>query len=88
MGQGAGMAIEDAYLLSKIIDNALNIEHILPQFKKQRYQRVSKFTDSSYKLGKLAQTESRSLAALRNFLFSLTPDRLNNHYMEKFLLSY
>ena len=88
MGQGAGMAIEDAYLLSKIIDNASNIEHVLPQFKKQRYQRVSKFTDSSYKLGKLAQTESRLVAALRNFLFSMTPDRLNNHYMEKLLLNY
>jgi 2-polyprenyl-6-methoxyphenol hydroxylase-like FAD-dependent oxidoreductase len=88
MGQGAGMAIEDAWILSQIIDQAESVEDILPGYEQRRHQRVQQIVKMSYTLGKIAHWETPSATWLRNRLFSLIPDGLNARHMERLLLSY
>ncbi|MDH5217633.1 MAG: FAD-dependent monooxygenase [Gammaproteobacteria bacterium] len=88
LGQGASMAIEDAYRLSKIIHKASNDEDISPLYRSIRTPRVKRVIDMSYKFGRIAQWESTPAVALRNAAMRITPDRLNASRMEKFLLDY
>lgn len=88
MGQGAGLAIEDAWVLSQIIDEAGSFDDIHEIYKQRRYQRVQQFTRMSYNLGKVAHWESPFATFLRDRLLSLFPDGLNARHMERLLLSY
>jgi 2-polyprenyl-6-methoxyphenol hydroxylase-like FAD-dependent oxidoreductase len=88
MGQGAGMAIEDAWVLSQIIDQANGIDEIINLYDQRRRQRVQQVVKMSYNLGRIAQWESPTSTWLRNRLLALLPDSLNARHMERLLLSY
>lgn len=88
LGQGASMAIEDAYRLSKIIHHASNDEDISSLYRSIRIPRVKRVIELSYNFGRIAQWESTPGVVLRNAAMRLTPDRLNTARMERFLLDY
>ncbi|MDH5216096.1 MAG: FAD-dependent monooxygenase [Gammaproteobacteria bacterium] len=88
LGQGASMAIEDAFRLSKIILNASNDEDISSLYRSIRMPRVKRVVDMSYNFGRIAQWESTPGVVLRNAAMRLTPDRMNAGRMERFLLDY
>ena len=88
MGQGAGMAIEDAWVLTQIIDQAVTIDEIVDTYKKRRGERVRKIVNMSYTLGRVAHWQSPAATMLRNRLLAMFPDGLNARHMERLLLSY
>lgn len=88
MGQGAGMAIEDAWILSQIIAKGDAIDSIGHIYNKRRAGRVKKIVQMSYSLGRIAHWQSPLATTLRNRLFALIPDSLNTRQIEKILLSY
>lgn len=88
MGQGAGMAIEDAWVLTQIIDQAVTIDEIVDTYTKRRGERVRKIVNMSYTLGRVAHWQSPAATMLRNRLLAMFPDGLNTRHMERLLLSY
>jgi 2-polyprenyl-6-methoxyphenol hydroxylase-like FAD-dependent oxidoreductase len=88
MGQGAGMAIEDAWILSQVLAKAGGADSIDRIYRIRRAARVKKIVQMSYNLGRIAHWQSPLATSLRNRLFALIPDSLNAKQIEKLLLSY
>lgn len=76
MGQGAAMGMEDADVLAEILSEKEEIKKSLTKFEKRRYKRVKMIRDKSYILGKMAQSNSRLLSAVRNAIFKTLPAKL------------
>lgn len=74
LGQGACQAIEDAVLLPQFLSTATTVEKSLNAFSAIRLPRTTTIVERSWLLGKVAQTESRVLAGIRNLLMQLTPE--------------
>ncbi|HEY5825242.1 MAG TPA: FAD-dependent monooxygenase [Cyclobacteriaceae bacterium] len=73
MGQGACMAIEDAIILSNMLDRGGEVLSIFKQFESRRIGRTTKIVEDSWTLGKVAQVENSLLIGLRNTVLRLTP---------------
>ncbi len=67
-GQGGGMAIEDAVVLSRCLAIAGNPEVALAEFEAERYSRTSAVTNEAWKFGKMLQWEGRVSVWLRDLL--------------------
>lgn len=73
MGQGAGMAIEDAMALVQALEAP--VQQAIPAFIARRKERVQWVADSSDRLGKVAQWQNPVAASLRDSLMRLSPQR-------------
>jgi len=73
MGQGACMAIEDAAVLSHLIDTNENAEEAFRMFEAKRIRRTTKIVNDSWQIGKMAQWENPLMTSLRNVALSLMP---------------
>lgn len=73
MGQGAAMAIEDAFVLSRELRESSSVEEALRRYEGLRRGRVTRVQDQSRRIGRVAQWESRLLCGLRNFGMRMTP---------------
>jgi 2-polyprenyl-6-methoxyphenol hydroxylase-like FAD-dependent oxidoreductase len=82
LGQGACQAIEDAVLLPKFLDQAATVEQALQAFSDARLPRTKKIIERSLMVGKLAQTDSRFIAAIRNMLMQLTPESISRKQLQ------
>jgi 2-polyprenyl-6-methoxyphenol hydroxylase-like FAD-dependent oxidoreductase len=82
MGQGAGMAVEDAAMLGRCLQE---IPHDWPAafalFTTRRRPRTTRIVEQSWQLGKAAQLTSAPLVALRNWVMRHLPRRLNQQQM-------
>jgi 2-polyprenyl-6-methoxyphenol hydroxylase-like FAD-dependent oxidoreductase len=76
MGQGAGMAIEDAAVLCEMLSGGDAWADVVPAFAARREPRVRFIVDQSRRIGRVAQVENGILAWLRNWLTWATPQRL------------
>lgn len=76
MGQGAGLAIEDAVILAGNLKRSLNIEAALERYSKQRVKRTASITRMSGRIGKVAQLELPAAVSLRNAFMPLLPNAL------------
>lgn len=76
MGQGACMAIEDAVILANCLEKNSHVAEAFKSFEKRRLGRTHKIVNDSWRLGKVAQLENNFLAALRNLVFRLMPQKL------------
>lgn len=91
MGQGAGLAIEDACclanLLSRFTDHAsssaASLDESLARYESLRRPRAEWILRQSYTLGKIAQIESAPLRWLRDWLFRLTPASVNDNALRR-----
>jgi 2-polyprenyl-6-methoxyphenol hydroxylase-like FAD-dependent oxidoreductase len=73
LGQGACMAIEDAVLLSNLVESETDAEDAFKKFEEKRIRRTTKIVNDSWQLGKMAQWENPFMASLRNMMISLAP---------------
>jgi 2-polyprenyl-6-methoxyphenol hydroxylase-like FAD-dependent oxidoreductase len=73
MGQGACMAIESAYVLSRSLKVETDIKSALKRYESQRHERTAWITNTSWTIGKGGQVRNPFLCALRNFLVKITP---------------
>lgn len=71
MGQGAGMAIEDAMVLVQCL--AQPLDQAIPAYIARRAGRVQWVAESSERLGKVAQWQSGLGTVLRNSMMAVSP---------------
>lgn len=83
MGQGGCQAVEDAYIIGKLLETEKNWNTIFHQFEKIRKSKVNHIVKTSWMLGKVAQWEN--FTGLRNFVFRNMPESVNQKQMEKIL---
>jgi 2-polyprenyl-6-methoxyphenol hydroxylase-like FAD-dependent oxidoreductase len=75
LGQGACMAIEDAAILTRCIQNAEDPVAAGLNFEARRIERTTRIVNRSWRMGKLAQLSHPMLIALRNLVVRNTPAR-------------
>ncbi|TDX86797.1 FAD-dependent monooxygenase [Epilithonimonas xixisoli] len=83
MGQGGCQAVEDAYIIGKLLETEKDWNKVFYQFEKIRKSKVNHIVKMSWTLGKVAQWEN--LTGLRNFVFRNIPESVNQKQMEKIL---
>jgi 2-polyprenyl-6-methoxyphenol hydroxylase-like FAD-dependent oxidoreductase len=76
MGQGAGMAIEDAAVLCEMLSGGEPWADVVQAFAARREPRVRFIVDQSRRIGRVGQIENALLAALRDWMMWATPQRL------------
>lgn len=77
LGQGAGMAIEDALVLAESLANETNITAAFQRFEHRRLPRTTRIVNTSWQLGRLAQLEKPWQIKLRNMGMRLVPDSIS-----------
>jgi len=82
MGQGACQAIEDAVILADELNSNSDVKIAFKQFEKRRVKRVHYIVNTSWTIGKLAQTENKLLASVRNFVFKNIPGSVNERQLK------
>ncbi len=83
MGQGAAMAIEDAFVLAEELAGTADVPATLQRYEARRRERVDFVQTRSRRFGVVAQWESAPACALRNFLARLTPDSVGRKAIEQ-----
>jgi 2-polyprenyl-6-methoxyphenol hydroxylase-like FAD-dependent oxidoreductase len=83
MAQGACQAIEDAVTLAKCMHREPDYEAAFRNFEQQRLRRTHWITQTSWKIGKIAQLENAIFIRLRNSGFRMIPESLGRRQLEK-----
>jgi 2-polyprenyl-6-methoxyphenol hydroxylase-like FAD-dependent oxidoreductase len=73
MGQGAGLAIEDACCLAALVGDGSGLSQALVDYERARRPRATWIHDQSYRFGRIAQLESRLGCWVRDRLLAATP---------------
>lgn len=82
LGEGAGMAIEDAVCLAAILNKVGDVQAALRRYEQLRYARTTAITKNSWRLGIIGQWENPLACWLRNWLTSRTPSTVSLRMME------
>lgn len=77
LGQGACQAIEDAYVLGKLLDKGIAIEKTFKEYESIRRKKAHMIVNTSWRLGKIAHLENSFGIWLRNFIMRNAPKMLN-----------
>ena len=85
MGQGACQAIEDAVILADELEKNADPAAAFAAFEKRRLERVHFIVNNSWRLGKIAQLSQPWLVGLRNLLFRLIPESVNERQLKALL---
>lgn len=85
LGQGACLGIEDALVVADELSRNADPVAAFHLFEVKRLERAHFIVNTSYRLGKIAQVENKILAAIRNFLVKLTPQRVNEKQVARVL---
>ena len=88
MGQGAGMAIEDAFVLYNALTHHYSMADALAEYQRKREPRVKIIRDKSFTLGKIAQWESAVAIKIRNRLLKTLPVNGLTQSQRKLLLDF
>ncbi|PZD96561.1 FAD-binding protein [Paenibacillus sambharensis] len=73
MGQGACQAIEDASVLADCLRIQRNYQEAFADYDARRRKRIKQIADQSWKIGKVAQSESFLFTTIRNHLMKHAP---------------
>lgn len=82
LGQGACQAIEDAYVLGKLLQKH-SINEAFRLYPLLRKEKAHAVVNMSWKIGKLSQLRNPLAIAFRDFVMKTTPDYLNRKQLEK-----
>ena len=82
LGQGACQAIEDAYVLGKLLDNGMPIENTFKAYEKLRRKKAHTIVNTSWTVGKIAHIENRLGIWLRNLAMKNMPKSANKKQMD------
>ncbi|WP_106917485.1 FAD-dependent monooxygenase [Chryseobacterium aurantiacum] len=83
MGQGACQAIEDAYIIGRLLENNQDFNSVFEEFQKIRRRKVDYIVSTSRTIGKISQWEKGN--SLRNFLMGLIPESINEKMAKKII---
>ena len=76
VGQGAGLALEDAVVLDRALATQPSVAAALETYATARGPRVAALARQSRQIGRLAQLRRPSVVGLRDLAMQFTPDRL------------
>lgn len=82
MGQGACQAIEDAYVLGKLLDEGTVLEETFEKYEKLRIKKAHQIVHSSWTLGKIAHMENRFGIWIRNKMMKIMPQSVNRKQLD------
>lgn len=82
LGQGACQAIEDAYVLGKLIDKGISIENTFKEYENLRRKKAHAIVNTSWIIGKMAHIENYAGIWLRNFVMKNLPKSANKKHMD------
>jgi 2-polyprenyl-6-methoxyphenol hydroxylase-like FAD-dependent oxidoreductase len=82
MGQGACQAVEDAYVLGKLLDKGFQLEETFRQYQEIRSKKAHWIVNNSSLLGKVSHWENPLAIGLRNFLMRIG-SKANSKQLEK-----
>ncbi len=85
LGQGACQAIESAMALSICLKQEENIETAFSKFQLMRKQKANYVTQTSWILGKIAQSNNLVGCFLRNFIVQMTPKFITDKQSDRIL---
>lgn len=85
LGQGACQAIEDAFILADELSKSGDPIAAFVAFEKRRIPRTHYIVNTSWTMGRIAQWSNPFLVALRNTLFRLIPERMNEQQLKRVL---
>ncbi len=83
LGQGGGMAIEDALVLAKCISSERSIESPLRRYESLRRRRTRHVQQRSLMMGYIGQLENRAVVAGRRVVTSILPAALFEHNLKR-----
>jgi 2-polyprenyl-6-methoxyphenol hydroxylase-like FAD-dependent oxidoreductase len=72
LGQGGGMAIEDAVVLAHLLSKQ-SFEEAVGEYQRRRIPRTTAIINDSWRFGRLAQLEGRVSTWLRDTILRMTP---------------
>lgn len=81
LGQGAGMAIEDAAELATCLASAPDPAAAFRRFEQRRLPRTTRIVQTSWRLGQVGQWENPLLTGLRNTIMRLLPAAVSQSQM-------
>jgi len=81
MGQGAGQAIEDAYVLAKLFSSDLSFEQLFSRFENIRREKVDYVVNNSWRFGKMAHSNLGQF--VMKSLMKITPESVMDKQLEK-----
>ncbi|WET50291.1 FAD-dependent monooxygenase [Chryseobacterium indologenes] len=83
MGQGACQAIEDAYIIGRLLEKSKDLNAIFEDFQKIRRKKVDYIVNTSHTIGKISQWEHGN--SLRNFIMSLIPEWISQNMAKRII---
>ena len=83
LGQGGGMALEDALVLAKCVAKEADIETALSLYESLRRQRTRHIQHRSLWMGHIGQWQNRAVVAGRGVITSLLPAALFEHNLRR-----
>ncbi len=83
LGQGAGLAIEDAVALAELLSSAPKLDDALARFESVRRPRAEWIRKQSWMFGRAGQLESGILRSVRDTLVAHTPERVARASLER-----
>jgi len=83
MGQGAGLAIEDACCLANVLDENRPLVEALADYERLRRPRAKWILDRSFSFGRLAQMTAPVGRWLRDWAVRLTPASVNERVLRR-----
>lgn len=83
MGQGACQAIEDAYIIGRLLESSNDFNAVFEEFQSIRRKKVDYVVNTSRTIGKVSQWKRGN--ALRNFCMSLIPESMNQKMARKII---
>ncbi len=86
LGQGAGMSIEDAYVLANELGRTEKIEAALQNYEQQRMARVLNIQTKARRLGWLEQWENPIALQVRKALVRAIPKRVSKQELDDIML--
>lgn len=75
LGQGGGMAIEDAVVLAHCLSESESPQSAFRAYERRRLRRTTRIVKASWSFGKFAQAEGRLSTWLRNLAVRVAPAR-------------
>jgi 2-polyprenyl-6-methoxyphenol hydroxylase-like FAD-dependent oxidoreductase len=85
MGQGACQALEDVTVLLDELGLEKDVKEAFSSFEKRRLPRTKYITDTSRRIGEIAQWDNSLLINIRNMLMKLMPASLAQKNLDKLL---
>lgn len=82
IGQGAGQAIEDAIILSKILKDKNCKKEAFSEFENLRIPKTKKITNLSWRIGKVAQLDNPFQIKIRNSIMRMLPPKIQENQLE------